>query len=104
VRTAGLLGAVAARLGDRVLLADATAELARADAARSATVRAMEGQDAEWWRAVIAAQRGDAAAVASLLTAVYAAGRSRDITLADDPFFAGVRRDAAFARMVSYAK
>jgi TolB-like protein len=104
VRTAGLLGAVAARLRDRALLADATAELARADAARSATVRAMEGQDAEWWRAVIAAQRGDAAAVASLLTAVYAAGRSRDITLADDPFFAGIRRDAAFARLVSYAK
>ncbi|MBX9856380.1 MAG: hypothetical protein K2Y26_12720 [Gemmatimonadaceae bacterium] len=104
----GLQGAVAAARGDAAAETRALAQLAALQQRRSAAARAMAEGDVDYWTAVIAAQHRQSprhadAAVAALQRAM-SGWRGRDVTLASDPWFAGLHGHPSFAGLLTYAR
>lgn len=91
----GLRGAIAAALGDSLSETRALSQLTIIQQGRSAAARSLAEGDVDYWMAVMAAQHQNSpahadAALAALQRAM-SGWRGRDITLASDPWFAGLR-------------
>ncbi len=104
----GLRGAIAAALGDSLTEARALSQLASVQRSRSAAARSMAEGDVDYWTAVMAAQhRGSPAHADAALAGLQRAmsgWRGRDITLASDPWFAGLRTHPMLVRMLTYER
>lgn len=104
----GLRGAIAAALGDSLVETEALLQLASVQQGRSTAARSLAEGDVDYWTAVIAAQhqnsRMHADTALATLQRAMSGWRGRDITLASDPWFAGLRTHPALVRMLSYER
>lgn len=92
--SAGLRGAIAARLGDS---REVAAAVARLEAARAPYQYGL----VDYWRAVIAAWSGDSREAIARLHRAFEQGRPRGIALHDDPFLQPLWHEPAFQAAVA---
>jgi hypothetical protein len=97
VELIGLRAAVAVLLGDESGASRLHEQLRAIDESRSVAARSVAEGDVDYWLAVSAALEGNAERAAASLQRAFSGWRGRDVAVESDPWFASVRRSAAFA-------